>query len=75
MGDRITPVSWLELVKGLRKLGFDGPYRGGKHHFMVKGELIVAIPNPHRKEIGVDLLVRILRQAGISREDWLKARQ
>lgn len=40
---------------------------------MVKENLVLTIPNPHRKEIGVDLLVRILKQAGISREEWLKA--
>jgi len=40
---------------------------------MVKGSLRLAIPNPHRQVIGVDLLSRILGQAGISREDWLKA--
>jgi len=37
---------------------------------MVKGDLVLTIPNPHRLEISVDLLVRILRQAGISREEW-----
>ncbi|MEK6646990.1 MAG: type II toxin-antitoxin system HicA family toxin, partial [Candidatus Firestonebacteria bacterium] len=29
------------------------------------------IPNPHRKEISVDLLIRILKQAEISREEWI----
>jgi hypothetical protein len=32
------------------------------------------IPNPHGGDISVDLLTRILRQAGISREEWLNAR-
>lgn len=31
LGARLTPVSWLELVRCLQKLGFDGPYKGGKH--------------------------------------------
>jgi len=69
---RLTPVSWEDLVKRLRKLGFEGPYRGGKHPYMVKGDLTVAIPNPHRREIGVDLLRRILKQAVVSREKWLE---
>jgi hypothetical protein len=38
---------------------------------MIRGDLVLSVPNPHRSEISVDLLVRILRQAGISREDWL----
>jgi len=28
-------------------------------------------PNPHRKAISVDLLVKILNHAGIIREEWL----
>jgi hypothetical protein len=38
---------------------------------MVHGELVLTLPNPHRQEIGVDLLQRILRRAGVSREEWL----
>lgn len=69
---RLTPIPWRELVKGLRDLGFEGPYHGGKHPYMVKGDLVLTIPNPHREEISVDLLTRILKQAGISRDDWLE---
>ncbi|MEA3485451.1 MAG: type II toxin-antitoxin system HicA family toxin [Candidatus Aerophobetes bacterium] len=69
---RLTPVSWADLVKRLRKLGFEGPYQGGKHPYMVKGDLTLTIPNPHRHEIGVNLLRRVLKQAVVSREEWLK---
>ncbi|MGB7532157.1 MAG: type II toxin-antitoxin system HicA family toxin [Halobacteriota archaeon] len=69
---KLTPVSWTELVKRLRKLGFDGPYQGGKHPYMIKDDFVLTIPNPHRKEIGIDLLSRILKRAGITREEWLK---
>jgi len=69
---RLTPVSWEDLVKRLRKLGFKGPYRGGEHPYMVKGDLTLTIPNPHRREIGVDLLRRVLKQAEVSREKWLE---
>jgi len=31
----------------------------------------VTIPNPHRSVVGVELLQRVLRQAEISREEWL----
>jgi predicted RNA binding protein YcfA (HicA-like mRNA interferase family) len=59
------------LVRGLRRLGFEGPYEGGKHPYMVRGDVVVTLPNPHRREIGVDLLQRILRRAGLTREEWL----
>lgn len=67
----LSPVSWTNLVRQLRKLGFDGPYQGGKHPYMIKGNLVLTIPNPHRRDIGVALLSRILRRAGVTKEDWL----
>ena len=69
---RLAPVSWRALVSRLQELGFAGPLSGGKHPFMVKGNLVLTIPNPHRGEISVDLLTRILKQAKISREEWLE---
>lgn len=67
------PVTRRELVSGLRRLGFTGPYSGGKHQFMVRGDRVLTIPNPHRGTIGINLLSVILKQAGISRKDWEKA--
>jgi len=63
-------ISWRKLIQKFKKLGFDGPYSGGRHLFMVKGRLKVRIPNPHGKDISKHLIVEILRQAGISHEDW-----
>jgi predicted RNA binding protein YcfA (HicA-like mRNA interferase family) len=69
---KLSPITRAGLISRLRKFGFTGPYQGGKHQYMVKGIVRLALPNPHRKEIGVDLLSRILKQAGISRTEWLK---
>lgn len=69
---KLMPVSWKQLVKRLKDLGFEGPFSGGKHPYMIKGDLVLTIPNPHRNEISVDLLSRILKQADIKREEWLK---
>ncbi len=41
---KLTPVTWQELVHRLRKLGFEGPYQGGKHPYMVRGNLVLTIP-------------------------------
>ncbi len=68
---KLVPVDWRFLVKRLKELGFEGPYSGGKHPFMRKDDLVLTIPNPHKSTIGVDLLSRILKQARISREEWL----
>jgi hypothetical protein len=57
----------------MKKLGFDGPYMGGNHEFMLRGTVRLTLPNPHRSEISTHLLGRLLRQASISREDWEEA--
>ena len=72
---RLTPVSRAELVRRLGVLGFEGPFLGGRHNFMVRGEVRLIVPNPHRSQIGLDLLARILRQAGGDRDAWLGAGQ
>jgi len=65
------PISRKDLIKKFRKLGFSGPYSGGKHQFMSKGQLKIRVPNPHKSdEISDPLLREILRQAGISKEEW-----
>jgi predicted RNA binding protein YcfA (HicA-like mRNA interferase family) len=61
-----------DLIRALKQAGFEGPHSGGKHEFLIKGNLRLTIPNPHHGEIGKDLLSRILKQAGISREEWEK---
>ncbi len=67
---RFGPVKHRDLIGYLRALGFDGPYSGGKHPFMIKGDIVLTLPNPHRGDIGRDLLTRVLKQAGISRSEW-----
>ena len=66
------PLQRIDFIKCMRKIGFEGPFSGGKHQFMIKGSKVIRIPNPHKKDIGKGLLSRILRQAGISREEWEK---
>jgi predicted RNA binding protein YcfA (HicA-like mRNA interferase family) len=68
-----APAKRRDLIAGLRRLGFTGPFSGGKHQFMTRGDVVLTIPNPHRNDIGVNLLSVILRQAGISRKEWERA--
>jgi predicted RNA binding protein YcfA (HicA-like mRNA interferase family) len=64
------PIRQRDLVRALRTAGFEGPFSGGKHPFMVKGDKTIVIPNPHEGDIGRELLSRILRQAGLSKDEW-----
>lgn len=63
-------ISWKKLVQNFQKLGFDGPYSGGKHFFVIKGTLKLHIPNRHNSDISVGLINEILRQAGIDKKEW-----
>ncbi|MEK7116074.1 MAG: type II toxin-antitoxin system HicA family toxin [Patescibacteria group bacterium] len=67
------PVSWRELIRRLRFLGFMGPEWGKKHPFMVKGTLRLCIPNDHGEDIRAHLLAEILRQAEIDSNTWDEA--
>ena len=64
------PIKRRDLVHYLKRLGFEGPYSGGRHELMAKGNLTLTLPNPHHGDIGRELLSRILDQAGIAREEW-----
>ncbi len=64
------PIKRKDLVQVLCQLGFEGPYSGGRHQFMVKGQLRLFIPNPHEGDISRSLLARLLREAGIERDEW-----
>ncbi len=67
---RFGPVKRDDLIRYLRRLGFDGPFSGTKHQIMTKGAVTLRIPNPHQGDIGKEFLARILRQAGVSQEEW-----
>ncbi|MDP3765904.1 MAG: type II toxin-antitoxin system HicA family toxin [Nanoarchaeota archaeon] len=59
-------------MRRLRRLGFIGPFSGGKHQFMEKGNFKISIPNPHGNDIGKNLLSRIIKDVSISEEDFEK---
>jgi predicted RNA binding protein YcfA (HicA-like mRNA interferase family) len=67
---RLGPIKRRDLVRYLKQLQFEGPFSGGRHQFMVRGDITVRIPNPHAGDIGRELLARVLRQAGVSSEEW-----
>ena len=68
----LGPIKRKDLIYYLRQLGFEGPYAGTKHQLMMRGNTTLRIPNPHQGDIEEGLLVRILKQARISRAEWEK---
>jgi len=64
------PISRRDLIQTLSRAGFTGPFPRAKHEIMLRGVTRLTVPNPHRGDISVNLLARLLRQAGITREEW-----
>jgi hypothetical protein len=64
------PIKRRDLIAALRAAGFTGPFAKRRHEVMIRGDVSVPIPNPHRGDIGKNLLAVILREAGISRDTW-----
>ena len=69
----VSAISRKELIRKFKALGYSGPFSGGKHQFMIKGNQKIRIPNPHVSDIGMGLVKEILRQAAISSQDWNRA--
>lgn len=74
MPSRLTPVSCRDLIRRLTAFGFIGPRAGSKHEFMQRDKLKVRVPNPHTGDIDPTLLSDILKEAGVSRDEWERAR-
>ena len=70
----MQPVSRDDLIRRLHRLGFDGPFSGGKHAFMIRGKVRLPLPNPHGSDIGTGLLKRILRKAGVTLPEWERSK-
>jgi predicted RNA binding protein YcfA (HicA-like mRNA interferase family) len=64
------PIKRPDLIRYLRELGFEGPFFGSRHQYMVKDDITVRIPNHHKRDISKGLVAEILRQAGIDRDEW-----
>lgn len=67
---RIGPIRRRELIANLRRLGFDGPFPGGRHEIMTRGTDHAILPNPHQDDIEGHFLAWILRQARVSPDEW-----
>ncbi|MFH1402438.1 MAG: type II toxin-antitoxin system HicA family toxin [Patescibacteria group bacterium] len=68
---KLCPISQRVLIKKLRLLGFEGPYSGGKHQFMIKNNFKLTVPNLHNKDIGIILLSKIIKELTIPIQDFI----
>ncbi|MFN6481416.1 MULTISPECIES: hypothetical protein [unclassified Nostoc] len=71
---RWIPCKRRDFVKKLRSLGFDGPFSGTRHQFMVYGEYRLTIPS--NDEYSVPQLrmmireVEVILEREITLEEW-----
>ena len=71
---RWTPCKRSNFVRKLRRLGFDGPFAGSRHQFMVFSQSRMAIPS--NAEYSVPQLRMMLREIEnilgreVSAEEW-----
>jgi predicted RNA binding protein YcfA (HicA-like mRNA interferase family) len=70
---KLSPVKPGTVIQKLRRLGFEGPFGGGRHVFMRHPQTRVKIPVAvHRgRDIPVGTLAAIIKAAGVSVEEWL----
>lgn len=69
----LRPIPAEKLIKALAKVGFKPVRQRGSHIILkhVDGRLTV-IPVHRGEEIGRDLLSKIIKDAGLTREELLK---
>jgi predicted RNA binding protein YcfA (HicA-like mRNA interferase family) len=67
---KLPLLSWREIVKALKKAGFQPVRQKGSHIILVKGEHIV--PVPKHAQIKRGLLLEIIAEAGLTKEEFQK---
>ncbi len=68
---KLPVVSGAEVVRALERLGFGVARQRGSHIVMRRGSMGCVVPN-HR-ELKVGTLAGLLKQAGVSLEEFLDA--
>lgn len=71
---KLVPLKPEAVVRKLRRLGFEGPYPGGRHRRMVNLTTGKIIPIPYHRgcEVSVGLLREIITELGITRDEWIE---
>lgn len=69
----VSPLSYRDVIKKLRKLGF--AFRratGGSHEIWWNEKTRKTCVVPHHREIKIGTLRSIIRQAGVNEKDFLR---
>ena len=70
---KINPISRKKLISKLKALAFEVPFIAKQHQYMIKEMHKIFIPNPHGgKDIAIPILKKIIRQIGITQDEFIK---
>ncbi len=70
---KLPKISGKEMCKILEKLGFEKVFGKGSHvRFIHKDGRRTVVPVHDNEDLGPGLLLEILKQAGLTREDFEK---
>ena len=67
---KLPLLSWREIVNALEKAGFQVARQKGSHLILVKIECVV--PVPKHAQIKRGLLMAIIAESGLTKEEFLK---
>lgn len=68
---KFPPVSGMQMIKALEKTGYEETRTKGSH-VRLKHPLKPAVTVPLHKELGQGLALKILRDAGLTQEEFVK---
>jgi len=69
---KLPLIDPLDLIKYLSKRGFNVVHVNGSHHVLKSNNRFTTVPFHRGQQIGRGLLLAILEEAGITKEEFLK---
>jgi predicted RNA binding protein YcfA (HicA-like mRNA interferase family) len=69
---KLTPIPAREVLRKLRRLGYEGPFGGGKYAVMRNPEtgVKISVPIHAARDLPLGTLRAIVKAAGVSVEEW-----
>lgn len=72
MSERLKLCSGIEVVKKLQKAGWTVDRQKGSHVLLIKPNYQYTISIPQHKELGIGILSKIIKQAGLKPKEFNK---
>ena len=71
---KLRPVPALKVIKALESFGFRAVRQKGSHVILQNDEgRTIVVPVHSGEELGRGILLKIIRQAGVKKEEFLRA--